>query len=235
MYPQANKYYQNAYSSDAIENSPTKNVFIYGIGSILILGVTFFVGRKLIRDLIKKNEEQGSFEDESIAGFAKAIKMAFDNDGWWGTDTNALRNTLQSIPNKDVFNKVTKSYQRLYNKSLMSDMQAELNISTYNEMLAIINGKASSKNGQVYLTNKNYEAWAKRLKSAFDKTHGFLPATDEEAISAVFTEIPTQKAFKQVAIAYQVIYNHNLISDLKSELEFWEYKPMIQLIANKPQ
>jgi hypothetical protein len=69
----------------------------------------------------------------------------------------------------------------------MTDLQSELNTTEYNEMIAIVNGKATpQKDGQVYLTNKQYEAWAKRLKSAFDKTYGFIPGTDEEAIRAVF-------------------------------------------------
>ena len=36
------------------------------------------------------------------------------------------------------------------------------------------------------------EDTAKRLKAAFDKSYGFMPGTDEEAIKAVFSEIPTQ-------------------------------------------
>jgi hypothetical protein len=87
----------------------------------------------------------------------------------------------------------------------------------------------------VYLSNKQYEAWAKRLKAAFDKTYGFIPGTDEEAIRAVFVEIPSRKAFAQVAKAYSVLFSKNLMTDLKGELEFWELEPMMQLIANKPQ
>jgi hypothetical protein len=212
----------------------TREIMWYSFGSIALLGGTFFLGRKIIRDAAKKKEENNSFDDDSISGYAKAIKMAFDNDGWWGTDTNALRNVMQNIPSKEVFSQVIKSYQRLYNKNLMADLQSEVNLSEYNEMLAIINGKGQVKNGQVYLSNKSYEAWARRLKAAFDKTHGFIPATDEDAIRAVFIEIPSKKAFNQTAIAYRTIYSKNLIADLKSELEFWEYEPMMKLINTKP-
>lgn len=212
-----------------------KEVILYTMGSVLLIGGTFFVGRKLVRDAVKKHEENNSVEDGSIASYAKAIKMAFDNDGWWGTDEDALRNTLISIPSKATFQQVVKSYQRLYNKSLMADMQSELSTSEYNEMVSIINGKKDTASTASINYNKQYETWARRLKSAFEKTYGFMPGTDEEAIRAVFLEIPTQGAFTQVASAYQTLFNKNLISDLKSELEFWEYEPMMKLITSKPK
>jgi hypothetical protein len=222
---------QNTKDENALS---TRQILLYSFGGIALVGGTFFLGRKLVRDAAKKKEENGSFDDDSVSGYAKGIKMAFDNDGWWGTDTNALRIVMQSIPSKEVFSQVIKSYQRLYNKSLMADLQSEVNLSEYNEMLAIINGKGQVKNGQVYLSNKNYEAWARRLKAAFDKTHGFILATDEDAIRAVFVEIPSKKAFNQVVVAYKVLYSKSLMTDLKSELEFWEYEPMMKLITAKP-
>lgn len=212
-----------------------REIILYSMGSILLVGGTFFVGRKLIRDAVKKHEENNSIEDGSIASYAKQIKMAFENDGWWGTDEQALRTTLISIPSKQTFNSVAKSYQRLYNRSLMADMQSELSTSEYNEMVSIINGKMDKINSKTIDYSKQYETWARRLKSAFDKTYGFIAGTDEEAIKAVFDEIPTQSAFVQVATAYKVLYNANLITALKSELEFWEYEPMMKIITSKPK
>lgn len=212
-----------------------REIILYSMGSILLVGGTFFVGRKLIRDAVKKHEENNSVEDGSIASYAKQIKMAFENDGWWGTDEQALRTTLISIPSKQTFNSVAKSYQRLYNRSLMADMQSELSTSEYNEMVSIINGKMDNINSKTIDYSKQYETWARRLKSAFDKTYGFIAGTDEEAIKAVFDEIPTQSAFVQVATAYKVLYNANLITALKSELEFWEYEPMMKIITSKPK
>jgi hypothetical protein len=109
-----------------------REIILYSMGSILLVGGTFFVGRKLVRDAFKKHEENNSVEDGSIASFAKSIKMAFDNDGWAGTDEEALRKILIQIPSIQAFNSVVKSYQKLYNKSLMTDMESELNVSEYN-------------------------------------------------------------------------------------------------------
>jgi hypothetical protein len=211
-----------------------REIVLYSMGSILLVGGTFFVGRKLVRDAVKKHQENNSVEDGSIASYAKAIKMAFENDGWGGTNEDALRNVLIQIPSIQAFNAVAKSYQKLYNKPLMSDLQSELNVSEYNEMVAIINGKKEKNNSTSINYAKQYETWARRLKSAFDLSYGILPATDEEAIRAVFIEIPTQGAFIQVAKTYQMLFNANLMNDLKSELEFWEYTPMMKLITTKP-
>jgi hypothetical protein len=48
-------------------------------------------------------------------------------------------------------------------------------------------------------------------------------------------EMPTQNDFQKVAEAYKNEYGNDLISDLKSELEFWEYAPMMDIINKKPK
>ncbi|MBS1610429.1 MAG: hypothetical protein JSS70_17070, partial [Bacteroidetes bacterium] len=82
---------------------------------------------------------------------------------------------------------------------------------------------------------QQYEAWAKRLKAAFDITYWFIPGTDEDAVKAVFMEIPTQADFQKVALVYKNLYGNDLISDIQSELEFWEYAPMMEIIMKKPK
>lgn len=209
----------------------------YSLLGIIVLGGAVILGRNMVRKQQLIVEERKSFEDGSVAAYAKQIKMAFENDGWWGTDEEALRNTLRKVTSKDEFKKVMSSYEKLYNSSLLRDMKEELTSSEYNEMMAIINGKPDRKTtgekGQ--LSYQQYQSWARRLNAAFDISYGFIPGTDEEAIRAVFMEIPSQSAFNQVAAAYQSEFGTNLIADLKSELEFWEYQPMIDIIYHKPK
>ena len=82
---------------------------------------------------------------------------------------------------------------------------------------------------------KSYDGWAKRLKAAFDKEYGFVPGTDEDAIKAVFNEIPTQKAFIMTGIVYNKLYGSNMMTDLKGELEMWEYSDYMKIILSKPK
>ena len=119
----------------------------------------------------------------------------------------------------------------------MKDMQDELTSTEYNEMLAIINEKPDKGNTLIdpSLSAQQFLSWAKRLRAAFKITYGWFPGTDEDAIKAVFMEIPTQAAFGQVALAYKNEYGDDLMKDLQSELEFYEISPMLNIIAKKPK
>ncbi len=209
----------------------------YSLIGLALAGGLAFVGRKVIKNAIAGNEQSKTFDEDSPATFAKQIKMAFENDGWWGTDKVALRNALRSVPSKAVFRKVISSYKKLYNDNLLSDMQAELKSTEYTEMLSIIatkpeNGSAGAGSR---VTEDDLREWAKRLKAAFDIDYAGMPGTDEEAVKAVFIEIPTQEVFNKVAAAYKSLYGESLSDDLTHELEFWEYSPMLQIISSKPK
>ena len=195
-------------------------------------GTTYFI-RKIVLDRIANTEEKRSFEEGSPATYAKQFKMAFENDGWPGTNTIALRNALREISSKEEFGKVLKSYQKLYSSNLIKDMSDELQTTEYNEMIQIIEAKPLKK-GQAPGAAA-YSAWAKRLKAAFDKSYGFFSGTDDEAIKAVFSEVPTQSAFVQVGAAYKKLYGTNILEDLKSEGEFGQYDEYMKIIISKPK
>jgi hypothetical protein len=203
---------------------------LYVLGGISLLGGGLYFGKRFFQKQVANQEEKKSLDDGSSATYAKRIKMAFDNDGWWGTDTEQLRSVLREIPTKEEFQKVVASYQKLYNSNMAKDMSDELQSTEYNEMLSIIAAKPEKAGVKVSF---DYSGWAKRLKAAFDKTYGFMPGTDEEAIMAVFTEIPTQAAYVEVGKAYQRLYGSSLTEDLKGELEFWEYDDYMKIITSK--
>lgn len=213
----------------------------YGILGLIVIGGSFFIGRSIIRKARATSEEKKTYEEDNPATYAKQIKMAFENDMWWGwgTDEEALRRTLRAVPSKEEFRKVIKSYQKLYARSLMADMKSDLTTSEYNEMLAIIATKPERGTGpvQVQLNPAQYQAWAKRLRAAFEvSTWGFLPyGTDEDAIKSVFMEMPTQAAFWETTKAYKSIYGDDLMNDLKSELEFGEWAEMFSILEQKPK
>ena len=208
-----------------------KEKVVYGLLTAIGIGGTIWIGNKLIKKAIANKEENKSFDDGAPATIAKQIKMAFDNDGWWGTNVEALREALISVETQADWNKVIKSYQKLYNSNLLKDLADELQSTEYNEMIQIINAKPLKK-GQAPQGNQ-YRAWAKRLKSAFDKEYGIFGGTDAEAIVATLNEIPTQSAFIKTGVQYKALYGKNILDDLKAESEFGQYDEWIGIIVKK--
>jgi len=231
-----NNYYQPS-GIPAEQGFTLKEKIQYSLLGIVVVGGAFLIGRNIVKKAEAKHEQKKTLDDGSAPTYAKQIKMAFQNDGWPGTNKDALRQAIRDIPSKSEFRKVMTSYQKLYNSSLLGDMQKELKSTEYDEMLYIVSAKPETYNPNKPqpLTTEQLDAWAKRLKAAFDITYGPFPGTDEQAIKAVFLEIPTQAVFSQVGVVYKSIYGNDLITDLKSELEFWEYDPMMQIINNKPK
>ncbi|HVI45231.1 MAG TPA: hypothetical protein VM802_10185 [Chitinophaga sp.] len=218
------------------EELTLKEKLQYGLVGIIVIGGAVIIARRAILKDRANREQRLTYIDGNPATYAKQIKMAFDNDGWWGTDVKSLRTVVRHIPSKQVFKETMDSYAKLYNRSMMSDMQKELKSTEYNEMLAIINVKPERNNGvQQQLSPAQYQSWAIRLKAAFDMAYGMFPGTDEAAIKAVFIEIPTQSAFEQVGRVYRTMYGNDLKHDLRHELEFWEYPSYMQIIYNKPK
>jgi hypothetical protein len=212
----------------------------YAIAGVVVLGGAFFIGRSVVRKARSNSEEKKTYDDGNAAYYAQKLKLAFENDMWFGmgTDEEAVRDVIRSVPSRDEFKKVINSYQKLYARSLMMDMKDELTTTEYNEMLSIIAGKPEKITaGYVpQIGQEQYREWARRLKAAFDLTWwGGLPGTDEDAIKAVFTEIPTQADYERVAIAYKNEFGSSLSDGLKEELELWEYGPMMSIINNKPK
>jgi hypothetical protein len=215
------------------EESSVKEKVLYTLLAAAGITSAIVFGKKYIQKKAADKSESKTFIEGTPETQAKQIKMAFENDGYFGTDTKALRAVLLKIQNKAELDKVFKAYQKQYQSNMYKDMSDELQATEYNEMLQIMQGKPD-KPGQQPSTIQ-FTAWAKRLKAAFDKTYGFIPGTDEEAIKAVFTEIPTQNAFINVGKAYYKEFNANVITDLKSELEFFEYNDYMKMITSKPK
>lgn len=201
------------------------------LGSVTLTSALGIYTYKKIKQSIANKEQLKSLDSGTPSTAAKQIKMAFENDGFFGTNVPALRTALVAIPSREFWDDVIVSYKKLYSRNLIEDMSDELQSSEYNEMIFIISSKPN-KTGEP--SKDKYVAWAKRLKAAFDKEYGFFPATDEDAIKAVFSEIPTQSDYREVENSYQILYGTSLQDALESELEFWEIDEFLEIIENKP-
>jgi len=213
------------------ESWTLKEKIVYGLLAAVGVGGSIWIGRKLILNAVSNKEELKSFEDGTPATIAKQIKMAFENDGWWGTNTEALRAALIAVPSQEEWGKVVKSYKKQYNANLIHDLSDELQSTELNEMMQIINSKPLKK-GQAVQANV-FRAWAKRLKAAFDKSYSFLPGTDSQAVTVTLNEIPSQAAFVKVGVEYKTLFGTNILDDLKGEAEFGQYNEWLQIIVKK--
>ncbi len=210
-----------------------KEKVVYSVWGTLIFGGFFLIGRKMIKNSRANNEQDKSYEEGTAANYAKQIKMALHNDGWWGADTVALRNVLIQIPSQDEYQKVIKSYDKMNGGSMLADMGSELKTTELDEMNSIINAKPKKTGEQVDI-GVRYNEWANRIKSALDKTWGIFHDADTDAVKAVFYEIPTQNDYLSVSSAYQSQFHNNMDDDLKSILSSGDYTTVTGIINSKP-
>lgn len=216
------------------EEFSTKEKVVYsllgaaGLTGLLILGV------KGIRQLSANASEKLSFETGTPATYAKQIKMALENEDKYGIDVNAIRDVLRNIKSKQELELVRQEYKAQNKGKELYRELAALEPSEYNEFLMIMNGKPDANAPGISI--EQYKSWAMRLQYAFINTWGYfnLPETDEDAIKAVFLEIPTKRDYKKVEEVYYQLYGETLWNDLQMDLELWELAPFMQIINSKP-
>jgi len=120
-----------------------KTVVIYsalGVGTVTGL---FILGRHFIKKTRSNLSEKKSLDEGDPATYAKQLKMAFDNDNYfgWGTNWNVVKQVFEDIPSKSMYSKAQREYFRLYNTSLNADLEDDLSSDQYNELIRILNKK----------------------------------------------------------------------------------------------
>lgn len=128
-------------NAEKIQN--LKTVVVYstlGIGTATGL---FFLGRHFYKKVRANQSEKHSLEEGDPATIAKQLKMAFENDNYfgWGTNWKVVKQVFEEIPSKGMYSKVQREYFRIYSKSLNADLEDELSSDEYNELIRILNVK----------------------------------------------------------------------------------------------
>ncbi|WP_238354360.1 annexin [Fulvivirga marina] len=114
------------------------------VALVSIAGVgTFLLVRKVVRDIKKKARQKKALNPGNPASDAIQLKMAFENDLWfgWGTNEDLVFQILEDIPDSRHMRKVQQAYRDLYKIDLVADMQAELDSEEFAKALNIINSK----------------------------------------------------------------------------------------------
>lgn len=226
------------YSKQQVQNDEgftLKEKITYTLATGLAVGLCIHFGKKFIEGKNEDKSNAQSFQDGAPATIAKDIKMAFENDGMFGTDTKRLRVIMTQLKSIEQWEQITKEYKKQNsNHVLEEDLKVELQSSERMEMMAIKDAKPA-KIGQKVSGDILYKMWARRLKAGFDKMYGPVAGTDEDCIVTALKEIPTQRAFINVGVAYYKEFKRNIMPDMKAEFNTWTYPTYLSMITNKPK
>lgn len=208
------------------------------IGYTLICGVAVAVGvhyiKKGIQEHKEKKSEAKSFESGTVQNTAKQIDMALHN-GVRGADMAQLRYLIGKVKSKEEMDAIAIEYQTQTGNLLFKEMKEKLQDAYYNELVAMNDAKPL-KTGQKVIGDAVYKAWAKRFKAAFDYKYLYLfDAVDTAVIDAVFKDIPTQRFFTNVGVAYYKEYKVHLLTDMKEKLHSSAYYHYLKLLSEKPK
>jgi hypothetical protein len=120
-----------------------KTFVVYSTLGVSTATGLFLVARHFYKKALANQSEKRSMEEGDPATFAKQLKMAFENDNYfgWGTNWIVVKQVFESIPSKSMYTKVQREYLRMYAKSLNADLEDELTSDEYNELIRILNGK----------------------------------------------------------------------------------------------
>ena len=131
----------------AYKSLPKVNMSSQVLAAILATaaGAGTFIGiRYVVKNLKQGLQEKNALYEGDPAAYATQLKMAFENDTWfgWGTDEEIVFRTLEEIPSKTFFSKVQNAYRDLYGNSLATDLKEELSTEDYIQAMQILNSKS---------------------------------------------------------------------------------------------
>ncbi len=218
----------NDYTAEESGSLTSQEKLLFAVLGATGLALTGVVIVQAVRQRAARKSDAKSFEVGSPASYAKQIHNAIDNKHWWSSEMmDTIRGIYREFKN-DAELKAVQAEYRIQNPKheLNTDLSAALSPGQLTELLQIMAGKAEP--GQP-LTDAQFKAWATRINAAVVGA-----GTDEEAIKAVFLEIPTQTVYGQIALAYYQKFGATLEDDLLGDLEVWEYPQFMSIIHSKP-
>jgi hypothetical protein len=131
----------------AWQNRPRISISSQVTSTVLAVGAAagvFWGIKAVVKNFKQGIREQQALTEGNPAAFATQLKMAFENDNYfgWGTDEEAVFTVLEAIPSSSVMNKVQRAYRDLYGRNLAADLKEELSSEEFATALQIINAKS---------------------------------------------------------------------------------------------
>jgi hypothetical protein len=199
-----------------------RRLVIAGTSAAALTAALYF-GNKWYKKRTARKAHHRSADNQDPAYFAKQIYMAVDGAG---TDEDAILDAFAKMPSKDFYRKVQKSYEQLYNGSVLEeDLQDDLSIEELEQVHAILAAKPNKEGGAA---SYDYNAWSRRLHQAADGL-----GTDEEEIFRVLTEVPDKAALNKLRQVFQSNWTITLDEMLTDELDEEELQQARSIIAQK--
>ena len=151
------------------------------------------------------------------------------------------RTIISAVPHVDFWKLVERDYRRLNpGRNLTSDLESDLSRTEWDEIRSILAAKPlnqteAQSRGPGWYDRGTLELWARRIKNACDYEQGWLwpYGTDEEAIYAVFEEIPSMKALEELDKVYKRLYGLGIPEQLVDELDSEERQKVMNIIKRK--
>lgn len=207
----------------------------YTLGSVLLSGTLFWIGRKIYRDRKQKSSAEKILTDNTPQNYAERFNKAL-NDSWFGADIGQVRGLFTEIPSQQAFADTVSAYKDVTDgkKELHLDLAQKLSSDEYYEMQNILSAKPA-KTGQKAIFDVNAAmAMTKRIKTTFDYDLVGLSTSDaSRALQQALYEIPSLYGFAMVKIIYKKYYHANIEDDLDAHLGVFSFS-WKDIIYTKP-
>ncbi len=214
-------------------------------GFLVLGGVTLWLTRKQIRNLLRNRTLKGIDKDGTPQDLADDLDVAMNESGPFGlgigTDVARIISTLSRIPHRDFWEDVQKMYKNLEKGDhLWNDLKGELTPEEQEMVKAMIEAlpetarKARKRDPEFYDTQM-LAAWAHRAHWALKLYNPYLSGViDEAQLLKVFEEIPVVKAIPDLNQEYLKIFKESLYSHLLDELSDEDFEKLKTKMMNKP-
>jgi hypothetical protein len=209
-----------------------KTITLTLLGGVVAFGVYYFVNRA-VKTSRANTSDAKSFQGGSPATTATKINLALTTGSVNGPNVEGLRDTITAIKSKEELDQVKAEYFKQYSKEFNADIKSRVQLSEYDELVAIADAKPVLGKPIPFL--KKYQLWAIRIKAAFDKKWLGFDSVDLKALEAVLKDIPTQATFINVGKMYNTLFKDNVMTVIKTKLHSWDVDTYLKMITDKPK
>lgn len=211
-------------------------------GGLALGFVTYKIVQKINRDRLRNR----AFEQVDQYGEAADVALDLvnginpDTVFGWSTDEVLIRETIRhKIPHLEFWEAVKESYNHLTDGgNLNEDLESDLSRNEWKEIKNILRTKPANARQAANPANVNdaqLDAWAERINAGANYVYWYgYRGTDNEAIYAVFEDVPLVSILPALDRKYRSKYGKTLLAEIAYEMDQDEIKHIYQILTDKP-